>query len=271
MIDPKRQWAIQIEVTNACNRQCANCTRLVGHGAPFFMPVEDVRHAAACLASFPKESPPASHCPNKVIGVLGGEPMIHPDFAAICEAMEEAIPDRADRGLWTGLHWRNTRHASLIDRVFGYVNNNTHEGKVLHSPVLVAIRDVVKDEKRMWSLIDDCWLQRRWSSSITPKGFFFCEVAAAMDMVMGGPGGLPVEPRCWERPIEDFRELIERWCPRCGIALRLPPREDRDMVDDMSETNLATLKDSPRVRAGKYMLFDFRSKEINKTPWKYMR
>lgn len=272
MIPPAEQWAIQIDVTNACTRACSNCTRFVGHHRkPFFMDVRQFRQACEALADFPSQSPPTDRVRHKVVGMIGGEPLIHSKFAELCRVMAEVIPDRNHRGLWTGLKWQSTRHAALIEATFGYVNNNTHDRECRHSPILVALADVVLDPERRQAMIDDCWLERLWSGSVTPKGFFFCEVAAAFDMLMDGPGGLPVEPGCWRRPLADFREQIDRWCPRCGVPLNLLGRLDKDETDDISEMNLSVLTDSPRVKAGRCVAWDGSTAVSDAEPWRYIR
>lgn len=272
MIDPKYQWAIQIDVTNACTRQCSNCTRFVGHKTPFLMTPKDFYNATMALKDFPSDSPPSPHVSvtNKVVGMLGGEPLLHPDFEELCEIMADVIPEKKHRGLWTGLNWQRTRYAGEIEATFGYINNNKHDGEVRHSPILVAIDDVVQDENERRRLIEDCWLQRMWSGSITPKGFFHCEVAAAFDELFDGPGGLPIEPGCWQRPLSDFQDQIDRWCHRCGIPLNLKGRIDSENRDDISSTNLEALGNSLRIVTGCYVLYKGKQ-ETTKNPWKYMQ
>lgn len=272
MIDIQRQWCIQIDVTNACTRRCSNCTRLIGQvDNSFFMRVDDYERAVTSLADFPVESPPAADpmfksLANKVVGMIGGEPLLHPRFEDLCEIAERAIPDRRHRGLWTGLRWQQTRHQELIERVFGYVNNNTHLGSVIHSPVLVSSQDIIESQKDRNKVIENCWLQRLWSGTITPKGLFFCEVAGAMDEVFDGPGGLPVEPGCWRRPIGDFQSQIDMWCHRCGIPLQLEGRRDDDEIDDVSSANLTDVRHPERCR-----LWDAETGRTETLPWRYMR
>jgi hypothetical protein len=58
---------------------------------------------------------------------------------------------------------------------------------------------------------DNCWWQRLLGSpSITPKGAFFCEVAAAMDMLFDGPGGWKIEKDWWKRGPEGFGDQLCR-------------------------------------------------------------
>jgi hypothetical protein len=273
MIDPQNQWTMPIDVTNRCTRACSNCTRLIGHAASRFdMTVDYFARAVDAIKDFPTESPPRPDlAPFKVVAMIGGEPLLHPQFATLAAIIAEKVPDRQHRGLWTGLDWRHTKHAEVIEDVFGYVNNNRHDRRCLHSPVLVAVTDEVADPAERARLIDDCWLQRLWCGTITPKGHFFCEVAGAFDMVFDGPGGLPIEPECWRRPLADFREQIDRWCPRCGIPLNLKGRVDKEEVDDISPSNLAVLRDSPRVCAGRYVLFDPSGHETDREPWRYLK
>jgi len=251
---------------------------MLGHVKQFFyMSVEQFAQAIECAKTFASDSGPdlgATPARTKVIGMIGGEPLLHPHFECLAEIMQKAIPNKFQRGLWTGIDWRKSRYSSIIQDVFGYINENHHKDPrpSLHSPVLVAIRDVVADEDQRNRLIDDCWLQKTWSSAITPKGMFFCEVAAAMDTVFNGPGGLPVAANCWARPLADFQEQIDRWCPQCGIPLQLRGRLDHEEIDDVSTSNLKELMaiGSPRVESGQFAVYDpSNPQEQRSCPWRY--
>lgn len=285
MIPPRQQWCIQIDVTNHCPRQCSNCTRMLAHVPKqdrFFMPLDQFRGAIDALEYFPQESEVHPNRQNngvKVVGIIGGEPLLHPDFEAICEAMRQAFPRKRNRGLWTSLPWQTHKYAAAVRNTFddgGYINQNLHDTEVVHHPFLIAVEDLVSDAATMWKLIDACPLQHIWSSSITPKGFFFCEVAAAMDMVFQGPGGMPVTSACWQHDLAEYRDQIERWCPRCGFAAQnLPKRRDTDETDDLSESNLKRLRQvgSPRVAIGAYEVYaeEYRKDAGGAHPLNYMR
>jgi hypothetical protein len=284
MIDIQEQWCIQIEVTNTCHHGCSNCTRFIGHDPKqFFMQPHLFSEACEALKDFPtKSSPTAQKVPNKLIGIIGGEPLLHPQFSELATIMKETIPEKKYRGLWTAVVWQKTKYAKQIEETFGYVNNNTHQTNVVHSPVLVACQDIIKDPIERRAVIDRCWLQEKWSGVITPKGLFFCEVAGAFDTLYDGPGGLPIEPDCWRRPLRDFREQIDQWCNLCGIPLNLRGRKDSECVDDISSSNLCKLKEtSLRIQNSRYYLvtediiknwaLDTETFPSEKQPWRYMR
>lgn len=276
MIPPQEQWCVEIDVTNACPRKCANCTRLVSHAKePFFMSIEQFTEAAEALVEFPTNGAPDRYMQRRsrpsrqrAVGIMGGEPLIHPEFPKLCEILTSIIPNKGHRGVLTAIPLDGHKYESLIRKTFRFINENTHQTAVVHQPGLVAIQDVAPHavevqagktdaETWMWEWIDRCWLQELWSSAITPKGFFFCEIAAAMDMIMDGPGGLPVTEACWQHDIAEYRHQAELWCPRCGICLPLPGRKDADEHDDVSQTNLTALRraGSPRILCGAYHLF----------------
>ena len=241
---PSQQWAIQIDVTNLCPKRCSNCTRLTAHvDKPFFMPLKQFVHALESVITFPQDSISDVEGRTKVIGIIGGEPTLHPDFEEMCAAMEGIIAGREHRGLWTSLPPMYDRHAALIKKVFGYQNKHPHTTPCRHQPVLIASKDAIPDRKKRLDYIWDCWLQNSWCGSITPKGVFFCEVAGTLDMVFHGPGGLPIEPMWWNRSLLDFHDQAEMWCHRCGICLPLPGRLDCDEKDDVSISNLKALRD----------------------------
>ena len=175
---------IQIEVTNACWLKCSNCTRHVGHHKnPFFMELDYIEKAIDSLEGFEGN-----------IGIMGGEPTLHPKFDEICKLVQKKIP-RRKREFWTsGFQWAKKKDIILEtwdkDRI-AYNEHSTPGGK--HTPLLVSIDEVVEDKKLMWQMIDNCWIQSQWSASITPKGGFFCEVAASLDYLLDGPGGYEIE------------------------------------------------------------------------------
>ena len=102
------------------------------------------------------------------------------------------------------------------DRI-AYNEHSTPGGK--HTPLLVSIDEVVEDKKLMWEMIDNCWIQSQWSAAITPKGGFFCEVAASLDYLFEGPGGYEIKPGWWKKDPKDFQDQVKRYCVDCSGAL----------------------------------------------------
>ena len=219
MIRPSQAWCAQIDVTNACHMHCSNCTRLLDHARKrFFMSVECFEQAVLALKDFPAESERDPQGRGKVVGIIGGEPLLHPAFPTFVDIMVKHIPKPGHRGLWTSKDWKTQSHphyGSYRPHVMrlvgkheglgrgekgGWLNWNMHlrSMEIQHQPTLTASKDLVPDERERWKLIENCWLQRSWSPAITPRGFFFCEVAGALDAVLGGPGGHVVEPGCWK-------------------------------------------------------------------------
>ena len=240
---------IQIEITNACVHQCANCTRLVGHAKkPFFMEMDFFKNAVDSLVDYPK-----------MVGIMGGEPLLHPQFPEMAAYLKSKIPDKLRCGLWSTLPKGKEKYGSIIADVFGNVLLNDHTlGTIYHSPVLVAANEVIADEFQMWYLIDRCWVQNTWSGSINPKGAFFCEVAAANDVVFEGPGGWPVSPGWWKKTPKDYVEQMKQYCVNCSAALPLHARIDTEETDDISKGNLERLikAGSPKIKKGKYAIYN---------------
>lgn len=259
---------IQIEITNGCVLACANCTRHVGHHRkPFMMTLDEVSNAIRSLDGFPGR-----------VGLMGGEPAMHPSFSEILAIYRDLLPkDR--REFWTtGWKWygyldeiRETFHDDLVH----YNDHTQTTGK--HQPLLVAIEDVIPDAALREELIDDCWVQRQWSASITPKGAFFCEVAASLDHLFDGPGGWPVEPGWWRRIPSDYAEQRNFACNKCSAAIPMETRSDarggrEQSIDVVSRGNLARLKmvGSPKIARGHYEIFDqtLEREDLKRDGWK---
>jgi hypothetical protein len=266
MIPIYQQKLVQIEVTNACINQCANCTRFVGHHLkPYFMDLDTVRKAIDSLEGFPGH-----------IGLMGGEPTLHPQFKEICKIFQEMIPDRTRRELWTaGYKWDEYR--DLIMETFdkeriSFNDHSTDDGK--HSPMLCAVKDLVKDKNIQKKLIDNCWVQPRWSASITPYGCYFCEIAEALDILFKGKNGWPIEKGWWNKTPEQFQDQVNAICYNCGAMIPLGETSDHATYDLVSKSNLKRLKElkSPKVLCGNYATYNkkWTEKEIEekKENWK---
>jgi hypothetical protein len=67
--------------------------------------------------------------------------------------------------------------------------------------------------------------------------------------------GWEVEPGWWWRTPKDFTDQIEKWCPRCGVALPFERRLSLDGRDDISPGHLEQLErvGSKKVMNGKYV------------------
>lgn len=244
---------IQIEIINGCTLACANCTRHVGHHRkPFIMTLDEVRNAIASLEGFPGR-----------VGCMGGEPAMHPKFREVLAIFREMLP-KEKREFWT-TGWKWTEYADDINETFlpDLIHYNDHTQTTgRHQPLLVAIEEVIPDAALREELIDDCWVQRQWSASITPKGAYFCEVAASLDHLFDGPGGWPVEPGWWKRIPVDYTEQRDFACSKCSAAIPMETLSDgrggRDYAPDVvSPGNLARLQaaGSPKIARGHYHLW----------------
>ena len=241
---------VQIELTDACRNSCSNCTRFCGHRPrPFFMEMDFFKRAIDSMEGYPK-----------MVGFQGGEPLLHPNFEEMCNYARSKFP-KEQLGLWTTLPSGLEKHRDVICKTFHHIFINDHSrSDVFHHPGLVAIEEVMPNDKgMMWYHIDHCWAQMSWSASVNPKGAFFCEIAAAMSLLFNEEGGWPVEPGWWYRIPKDFKEQVDRYCPRCGFAAPLGRRASTEGIDDISPKNLDRIKyTSPKIARGKYKVHNLR-------------
>ena len=242
---PSAMGIICIDVTNKCDLACSNCTRLLENQVDFWdMTPANFRTALKSLAGF-----------TGGIAVIGGNPCMHPQFAALCDVIAEEIPDKPRRGLWTNNFFK---HRDLADRTFGFFNlnphgdtrcekslspfrkRNYHSGHSVHAPILTAGKDLF-DEERMWDRIAKCDVNQNWSATIIQnKGqlrAYFCEIAASFDLARGEDHGMEVVEGWWQRPISDFSGQIRQFCPGCGIPARIPGTKDADEIDTFTASN----------------------------------
>jgi len=272
LISPANQKIIQLDVTNACPKRCSNCTRFVMHNRkPYVMDRPTFEKALESMEGF-----------GGMLGVMGGEPTIHPDFEWITRHFRanwdagrlyphgrDPIADFGQhrtqhlgslhhrRGLWTSLGKRYYDHYELIQETYGYqcINDHSHPG--LHQALLVSWKDLGLTREQFEEKRDRCWVQRLWSASITPHGAYFCEVAGAIDnLFYQGKHAWPVEKNWWKREQADFGEQL-KLCDHCSACLDVPRRPATDETEDVSPSNHQRLVQlqSPAIRKQKVAVF----------------
>lgn len=287
MRSPQDMETIQIDITNACIHSCSNCTRACGHHKNnFFMDWFTFKRAVDSLSGGGF---------NGTIGIMGGEPTLHPEFERFVKYLNENqlnkkkntdfikptknfmkqmyydirenynLVDKSDgsqmlkvtgSGLWSSLASNYYKYYELIQDVFNYQCLNDHQNISYHQPVLVSRKDLNIPDDEWIELRDKCWIQNNWSATITPKGAFFCEVAGALDMLFNGDGGWPIEVGWWKRKPVDFKDQLH-WCELCGLALDTRRRNANEEIDDISPTLYEKLKqvESPKVKKGNISIY----------------
>lgn len=235
------------------------------------MDLETVAKSISSLDGYPYE-----------IGIMGGEPTMHPQFKEICLLFQKMIPNRRQRALWTnGLKWKE--YEDIIKETFDedriIYNDHKDAGVGEHQSLLLAAADILEDKELMWRLIGNCWVQWRWAAAITPKGGFFCEVAAAQDYLFNGLGGYPLEKGWWNKNPNEFMDQVKRYCPNCGAAVPMSGVDAHAPYEIVSKSIAERLKksESPKFLSGNYKLVDMKLTEadIEKTvkegwtPWSH--
>lgn len=282
MRSPADMEFIQIDITNACNMRCSNCTRFCGnHEKTFFMDFDTFKRAVDSMDGF-----------EGVTGIIGGEPTLHPEFERIAGYMREKygepsggdsmlypqkdfihsiherefdseeVRERFDgsrymkkhgAGLWSNMSGTYRKYYEVIQDTFSVQYLNDHLNPSYHQPGLFSRKDLNIPDEEWVRLRDKCWIQNTWSATITPKGAFFCEIAGALDMLFDGPGGWKIEPGWWKRKPEAFADQLH-WCEICGFALegRTFTRDSQEETDDVSPSVYEMLKTtgSPKLKSG---------------------
>lgn len=245
---------VNIDITNACIHSCSNCTRFCGHyKKPFFMNYETFKKAVDSLDDF-----------EGILFIIGGEPTLHPEFEHLIKYAENkrfpeykmytglkplhhyisyreqctsfgkyALNTRSGLNLATCLPENYYRHYELINDLFAHQLPNDHSIPSKHQPILISRKELNIPDDKWIELRDNCWLQNNWSATITPKGAFFCEVAASLDILFDGPGGWPIEKGWWKRTIEEYEDQLH-WCEYCSMPVFDLGRYDNEGIDDIS-------------------------------------
>lgn len=233
-----RNGILQIHITRACDLNCVACTQGSNlAGKITYITLENFEKAVESVKDY-----------YGVIGIFGGNPVLHPKFSSICEILAKHIPFE-QRGLWSN---NLLSHGELCSRIFNpkVSNLNLHGKQELlikfketwpssqpfgfedsrHSPPFVAMKDLIDLPKEQQErLIESCDINQLWSAMICQfrgelRGYF-CEIAGAQSMLHEHEEDYPdtgrtIYPGWWKQGIGHFENQINKHCFECGIPLR---------------------------------------------------
>lgn len=232
MLPIEHAWLCQIDVTSLCHSSCLYCSRFTRH-------IRNDQHFTMSLEFLDKAFESLEGWPSR-IGIIGGEPTLHPEFEGLCEVVKKRCKGKHRVALFTSGGKTYDRCKALIDETFDEINFNDHSTPCKHQPITMAAKDVIPDEEfRAW-LIDNCWVQRIWCPTISPKGAFFCEIAYGIDHILDGPGGWPVEKGWWKKGPPDFKDQM--WaCQMCGMPI--PMKGEMDGIEKRERMSMSVFKE----------------------------
>lgn len=265
-----RNGVLQIWVTRSCDKSCFGCTQGSNLGGKVrTMPLDQFEQALISVKGY-----------FGVVGMFGGNPATLKNFGDYCALLKKHVP-YSQRGLWCnnplgkGAVMRDTFNPDVSNlnvhqdqKAYDEFKRDWPESKPFgldsdsrHSPVFVAMRDVIADESERWGLIANCDINRTWSSLIgTFRGelrAWFCEIAGSQSMLhQDEPDypdtGVAVVPDWWRMPMTYFAHQVRKHCHECSVPLRgygeLANADDLQGKEFVSAAHLSVYKPKRPVR-----------------------
>jgi len=200
---------IDIDVTWRCNLRCFDCNRSCGQA-----PTEE-RMTVGQVRRFLNESVDRG-VRWKKIGLVGGEPTLHPDFdrivAMVLEYRDRHSPDATVKVFSNG-HGREVREVlARIPPAVHLVDTRKNSRRQDHFvPFNLAPRD--SDEYRGAQFVNACPSARDGGMGLSPYGYYPCCAAAGIDRIFGFDCGRKALP-----PDDDgMQDDLRRFCSLCGF------------------------------------------------------
>lgn len=204
---PTNLRRIEIDITYDCNLRCRNCARSCSQAPDITSMSPDQ------IEKFVQESQEHDVI-WEIIGVLGGEPMLHPELSEILEVLlnykEDYSPNTRIEVTTNGYREKVVEAFSKVPAGI-FINNtrkqNAHQEKF--EPFNLAPVDQWKfyfsDYRNGCSTTSDCGL------GLNAYGYYHCGIAGSIDRVMGFDIGLKKLPLT-QKELVSQKEILCKYC-----------------------------------------------------------
>lgn len=280
MKSPQDMRIIQIDVTNACIHNCSNCTRFCGHHKkPFFMDKETFKKAVDSMEGY-----------VGTVGIMGGEPTIHPQFEELVTYLGSKYSKREKDTLlkYPQKNFMDAIHEVEMDHVFLYPCAPDPSGmrQTIHGPGLWSAMgdrykkyyEIIQDtmdyqalndhsmpmyhqpaliSRKSLGIPDDEWVKIRdhcWIQNLWSA--CITPKGAFFCEVAGALDMLFDGPGGWPVVPGWWKRTPEefgdqlQWCELCGLALDTFTRDANEEVDDVSPDIYEKLKAAGSRKVG---------------------
>ncbi len=236
------KWLVQIELVSKCEHSCAYCSRHTRH-------LRSDQLGEMSLDIFSRAFDCALHHPSNMIGIIGGNPPLHSEFAEVCEIIRRKVRGhrkilRYRKKKTIGLWWSSVGNAyeswkPIVEEAFDFQAYNPQDDfqKTVcrHAPITLPVGEMVADPEYRQDLIDTCWCDQAWWPTIDPvKGVYFCEVAGALARLLDGPMGLPIKKHVWKLSESHWTYQREWACNLCGMCIPHPKKSTDSEIEEFS-------------------------------------
>lgn len=206
---------VELEITTSCNLMCRFCDRRCSQApAQENMSLEQIRH-------FVNESIQLNYEWHS-IGILGGEPTLHPDLDAIIEILREYTSKFPNCDLFIVTNYRGREVIKKIIKISGDIkvlkrpktNNPEYFNNIDLAPI--DFSDIAKT----CDITSECGL------GLTTRGYFPCGAGAGIARVLDMDIGIKSLADVSQTSIQS---ILRRICMYCGHCLAIKV-SDNDSV-----------------------------------------
>lgn len=245
-----RKMGINIMATNVCNLKCNGCSQLIPcFRERWFIPLSQLEDNIRYFREF---------VPHKLLGLFGGEPLLHPQWKQIEEMMWSypnthfIVFSNGIKGVPQGYVYKKAafNHDFSNKNVTIAINEKSPGRKFVNT--LNALQDNMECNKRECAIfaLKNCqaWGSSRCWLMVYDNKAYLCEQAAAWERLRYGPDNWQENSHGWDltpnsyvfhKTKEDIIQQATNVCFQCGFALRRRVRATakRNPYEMASKTN----------------------------------
>lgn len=201
--------SIQIDITYQCNLKCINCNRSCKQ-AP-----SNEQISLKQIQKFVDES-----IHNNIkwgrVSILGGEPTLHPD---IFEILDLLLKYKNTYSPDTTIEIFSNGTGETVNNVLSKISKEievtvTHSQKISKTSGFYPFNNAPKDSivYKFSDYSNGCWIISNCGMGLTPRGYYPCAIAGAIDRIFGFNCGKKELPSNDESMVEQ----LQIFCRLCG-------------------------------------------------------